>query len=435
MRRLFGFAVISMAAALSPSGPLLAEEAASTPPARSAELRSLIAQAMRDSPALAAKRRAYEAARGRVIAAWLPDDPEFGVDAEGQPELFDVGSRMNTEYMVSQRVPFPTTLILRGQEALREAQIALQHYREEERQIIWHLEEPYYTLYLAKKTRSALEEVKNLLETLAETARRRYEANQASLQDVLKAQIERSKIDIELYRISQDEHLAEAHLSHILNLPLLTSYALPAESPSAPLRWTREQLDDAAVRLRPELRAAALGIRQAKTQRLLAVTRWLPEITGRIEAREFRDGRASERDTFIGVTVPVWSLLKGAGGEWQSAARDVEAAEAAYEALRNEVLLAAHDAHAKTLSAEHAVGVYEQFTLPQARQQVELALAAYESGGAEFLELIDAQRMLQEALISYYKFQAERELGLASLRLAIGAELPPEALGQPDGGT
>ncbi len=397
-----------------------------SPSAHSADLHTLIEQAMRKSPGLMAKQRAYAAARGRVLSAWLPDDPMFGVDVEGQPDLFNFGGRTDNEYMVSQTIPFPTTLILRGQVALRDAQMAFQQYKEKERDVVWHLEQPYYEFYLAKKTRAALEEVRALLEKLAETARRRYEANQASLQDVLKAQIERSKVDIELYQTAQEEHLAQAHLSHILNLPLNTPYELPEEQHSPPLTLSHEELERLAVRMRPELRAAELGIKRAKASRMLTLTRWLPDVTGHIEARQFKaDGRANERDTFIGVTVPVWSLLKGASGEWKSAWKDVEETEAAYQELKNEVLLSIHEAYAKAKTAEHALGVYEQFTLPQAKQQVELTLSAYEAGRAGFLELIDAQRMLRDAQMAYYKFQAEHEMALSNLRLAIGGELTP----------
>ncbi|OGX29025.1 MAG: hypothetical protein A3B78_03220 [Omnitrophica WOR_2 bacterium RIFCSPHIGHO2_02_FULL_67_20] len=420
MKRTVLWSAIGIALALT-APPVQAE------PARSADLPTLIDQAMRKSPGLQAKKRAYEAARGRVISAWLPDDPMFGVDVEGQPDFFNFSGRADNEYMVSQTIPFPTTLILRGQVALRDAQMAFQQYKEKERDVIWHLEQPYYEFYLAKKTGAALEEVRALLEKLAETARRRYEANQASLQDVLKAQIERSKVDIELYRTAQEEHLAQAHLSHILNLPLNTPYELPEERHSPPLSWTHEELEQLAVRMRPELRAAELGIKRAKTSRALALTRWLPDVTGRIEARQFRNGNPRERDTFIGVTVPVWSLLKGAGGEWKSAGKDVEEAEAAYQELKNEVLLSVHEAYAKAKTAEHALGVYEQFTLPQAKQQVELALSAYEAGRAGFLELIDAQRMLRDAQMAYYTFQAQHEMALSSLRLAIGGPLSDES--------
>ena len=62
--------------------------------------------------------------------------------------------------------------------------------------------------------------------------------------------------------------------------------------------------------------------------------------------------------------------------------------------------------------------------MPQARQQVDVALAAYEAGRIDFLNLIDAQRMLRDAQIAYYKYRADYERGLSNLRLAIGSDLP-----------
>ena len=86
-------------------------------------LDELIWQALRRNPGLAAKRHAYEAARARVVSAWLPEDPQIGVDVEGQSHLFRF-DRTDNEYSFMQTIPFPTTLFLRGAIALRESDIA-----------------------------------------------------------------------------------------------------------------------------------------------------------------------------------------------------------------------------------------------------------------------------------------------------------------------
>lgn len=398
-----------------------AEPSAAEAEVQDVTLERLLQEAMQRSPGLQAKKRAYEAARGRVISAWLPDDPMFGVDLEGQPDLFRFGRRMNAEYMVAQTIPFPTTLLLRGQAASKDAQIAYQRYKEEERDIAWHLEQPYYELYLTKKTQDALRDVRMLLETLARAVQARYETNRASQQDLLKTHIELAKIDNELFAVTQQEHLAEAHVSHLLDRSLETRYRLAPEEPAAWLGFSRPELEQVAMATRPELKALELGIARAKISRALARTSWLPDLTGRWEARQFKgEGGLREHDTFIGVTVPVWSLLKGAGGEWESAQREVQEAKAMYAEMKNEVLLAVHEAHVKVKIAEHALQVYEQSILPQARQQVGVALASYEAGRTEFLDLIDAERTLKDVQISYYKVKADHERGLSDLRLAVG---------------
>lgn len=399
--------------------------AADEPPVQEVTLDRLLDEAIRTSPGLQAKRHAYEAARKRVLAAWLPEDPTFGVDVEGQPDLFRLSDRTDYEYMAAQTIPFPTTLLLRGQMASRDAQIAYQRYKETERDIVWHMEQPYYELYLAKQTLAVLGELRTLLDKLASAVQGRYETNKGSQQDLLKAQIERAKIDIEIAATQQQEHIAEAHLSHLLNRSLDTRYAIPEKTDITPLVVPRPELERMAIATRPELKAFELGVKRAKTSRLLAMTSWLPELTGRIEMRQFKgESGIREHDTFLGVTVPVWSLMKGAGGEWAAANRDVREAEALYLEMKNEVLLAVHEAHSNVEAANYAARMYELAILPQAKQQVEVALASYEAGRSDFLELIDAQRMLREVQLAYYKAKAEHEMGMSNLRLAIGGSLP-----------
>jgi len=88
------------------------------------------------------------------------------------------------------------------------------------------------------------------------------------------------------------------------------------------------------------------------------------------------------------------------------------------------LLLGVHEAYGAAASAQHGLLQYEQIVLPDARQQVEVALSAYEAGRTDFLNLIDAQRMLKDAQIAYYKFKADYERALSNLRLAIGSDLP-----------
>lgn len=402
-----------------------AEEALAQAPA--VTLDSLIQQVLKQSPQIQAKKRAYEAARARVMAAWLPDDPMIGVDVEGQSGLFRF-DRTDNEYMVSQTIPFPAKLWLRGRLAAQETQKAYQEYKEKERDVIWHMEQPYYELLLAQKTLTALDQTQQLADRLSRAVQARYESNSASQQDLLKARIESSKIEVERFSQQQKSRVAQAHIAHLLDEPLSTAYAI-TQPPRGGLAVSLETLEQQALRNRPELKAMEAGIRLAKTAKWLEQTKWLPEITGRIEARQFSgEDNIREYDTFLGLSVPVWSLLKGISGEWKGAGKQVEEAQASYAAMKNEVLLAVNEAYAKVKTAEHAMTTYEAIILPEAKQQVEVSLTAYEAGRADILSLIDAQRMLRDAQIAYYDYVASYEMGLSDLRLAVGksAEMPKE---------
>lgn len=393
---------------------------------RVVSLRDLLQMAGQKSPGLKVKKYEYEAARSKVFGAFLPMDPMIGIDVESQPDVFDFGGRMDNEYMIQQTIPFPTKLFLKGTIASKEADMAYEKYKEEERDVIWHIEQPYYQLYLAKKTLEALEENQKLLEQLAGAVKARYESGQSAQDDLLKVQIELSRNSIEVFNWRENVHIQQAHFSHLLDEPLETQYVIVNDDARSVLSYSRPELDRLAITKRPELKALEIGIQRAKDSRTLAYTEWLPDITLKYEGRQFKgEDSIRENDTFIGVTLPVWSLFKGIGGAWKSSEDELKAAEAMYVEMKNEVLLTLHQAYSKVKAARNALNIYENSILPQAKLQVEVALASYEAGKVDFMSVIDAERTLRSMQIEYHKAVAEYEMGLSDLRLAVGDDLAP----------
>ncbi len=390
-------------------------------------IQALVQEGLLKSQAVQSKKAAYEAARAKVIKAWLPEDPMVGIDVESQPKFFETGGRKNYEYMASQTIPFPTKLFLSGVIASKEADRAYQMFKEEERAVAWRIEQPSYQLFLSKRMVSALGENKALLEQLSNVVKSRYESNATSQSDYLKVQIELAQNSIEIFDWQQKFHIAEATISRQLNKPLDTVYPIEEKAKRTPLSFSLLELEKIALEKRPELKSFEIAVEQAKVSRLLAQTEWLPDITGRFEARKFKgEDEIREYDNFIGVSVPVWSLLKGIGGGWRSAEEEVKSAEALYTDMKNEVLHSLHEAYARFKSAENALNTYESFILPQAKQQVDISLSSYEAGKTDILNLIDAQRTLKNTQIGYYKAMSDYEMALSDLKLSVGNDLNRE---------
>ena len=233
-----------------------------------------------------------------------------------------------------------------------------------------------------------------------------------------------SQVRVELFEWKQKEHIASAEVSRQLNQSLDTAYEVGRDLTKEGFQYSRSELEATAIEKKPELQMFKVAVEKAKTESLLTKTDWLPDIVGRIEIRDFREeGMEREYDNFIGFSVPVWSLIKGLGGTWRGANEEIKAAETLYTDMRNETLLSVHRAYARIEAAKFALETFEKETLPQARQQVEVALSAYEAGKENVLMLIDAQRTLKNLQIQYYKALAEYEMGLSDLRLAVGGEL------------
>ena len=74
-------------------------------------------------------------------------------------------------------------------------------------------------------------------------------------------------------------------------------------------------------------------------------------------------------------------------------------------------------------AAKRSLQLYREGRLSQAELSFRSALAAYQTGRVEFVNLLEAQRALRETRMGYYKATANLMQNLADLERAVGKEL------------
>jgi outer membrane protein TolC len=92
--------------------------------------------------------------------------------------------------------------------------------------------------------------------------------------------------------------------------------------------------------------------------------------------------------------------------------------------MRNMTLRQVGESAAKVEGARRSVQLYREGLLSQAELSFRSALAAYQTGRVEFVNLLEAQRALREARMGYYKATVGFLQNLADLERAVGRELP-----------
>ena len=83
------------------------------------------------------------------------------------------------------------------------------------------------------------------------------------------------------------------------------------------------------------------------------------------------------------------------------------------------------EAYVRVVSAQQRAGLLRTSVLPQARQTIDVSLAAYQTERGDFLALLDNQRTLLTTQLEYFKSLSDFEQALGDLERAIGADLPP----------
>src|SRR3989338_498378 len=98
---------------------------------------SAVQEALVKNPEILAAKEKYKASLARIPQELTPEDPmlEFSYD-EMRSGIMDYMGKPMRSYAVSQKMPFPTKLLLRGRIAHKDSRISYESYRDKERDIV-----------------------------------------------------------------------------------------------------------------------------------------------------------------------------------------------------------------------------------------------------------------------------------------------------------
>jgi len=377
------------------------------------QLESWIGTALKENPALVAAAKKWEAARAKIAQARGLPDPMFGVDVERDSTRFS--SYMNTEWMLSQKLPWPGKLGAKATVAQLEAEVIGFRYLELMRDVKAKVISAYWDLWLAQKGVQLTAENRTLMDQFEKIARVRYEAGKGTQADLLRAQVELAKMGNELVTMEREVPVMRHTLNALLNAKPDT--ARDADRPVfiPPLSQTLEQMQEAARQYCCIL-MSFIRAKQAREAGLkVAKLANKPEFEVRVEARQF-EGRSGIQEYDTGVFINIPWLWRGKYKAIVSEARaEKEMADAELQAEINMTMLDVKETYTKADAALRLMGLYEKDLLPKARQLVEATRAAYETGNVTFLELVEAQKAAREAQLAHYRAMAEHGKSRAKL--------------------
>jgi outer membrane protein TolC len=189
-----------------------------------APLSDLVQEASHRNPDIVAALRAWQAAAQVPSQVSTPPDPQVTIQqfAVGSPRPFAGFSNSNFAYIglgISQDLPYPGKLKLRGEAAEREAAAAREQFDSIRRTVIEQVKATYFQLAYVQQTLGILQRDHDLLDQVEKIAEARYRVGQGSQQDVLQAQVERTKLLREVTHHHELMGTTQAQLKRLLNRP------------------------------------------------------------------------------------------------------------------------------------------------------------------------------------------------------------------------
>jgi len=250
--------------------------------AQDASLARLIEEAEAASPEIAQARAEVAAERTRIPQAGAMPDPTLtlGIQNDGFGGI-EIGT-METSYLsvgLTQPFYWPGKRGLREQVATFEARRAEARLARTRLDLEGRVRRAWLGLLLVRGQGDLLEEQERLWAKAEQAARSRYESGQVPQSDLLRAQLERSRLAQRKFALAAESEVRTAELNRLRQHPLeesvpLTSRLADLLDPELPAE--SEAQADAEARS-PELRAASLGMEQAGRRAELARKERLPD--------------------------------------------------------------------------------------------------------------------------------------------------------------
>ncbi|HSP67521.1 MAG TPA: TolC family protein, partial [Bryobacteraceae bacterium] len=210
-------------------------------------LSTLLDEAARSNPDIQATRLGWQAATQVPSQVSTLPDPQVTLQhfSVGSPRPFAGYSNSDFAYVgfgISQDLPYPGKLKLKGEAALQDAAAGRNKLEAVRRSILQQVKEAYYQIAYVQQTLEVLDRNGKLLEQVEKIADARYRVGEGSQQDILKSQLERTKLLREVAHHRELMSTQQALLRKLLNRPPDSRDISTQPLVETPLVYTSDEL-------------------------------------------------------------------------------------------------------------------------------------------------------------------------------------------------
>jgi cobalt-zinc-cadmium efflux system outer membrane protein len=394
-------------------------------------LSELLAEAEKNNPQIEAARQRWQAAKQVPTQVSTLPDPQFNLQhvSVGSPRPFAGYTNSDFAYLglgVSQDIPYPGKLRLKGEIAKRDADVSQQQVETVRRAVLAEIKGTYFQLAYLSKTLAILEQDGELLKQVEQAANARYRSGMGTQQDVLQAQLQKTKLLREIAMHHLQVGKLEAQLKQLLNRSQESPDIEPADLLETPLVQSYADLLAAAQVQNPEIASAQKMIERQSLQVDLARKDFYPDFN--VEYMWQRTDPAQFRAYYmlsVGIKVPIYRTRKQRPELAQAESEQLRARRA----LRAQSQQVAGDLRSQYVIVQQTselLKIHREGLSPQARSEFQAGIAAYQSNKQDFQALLTAFLDVLHLDEDYWQNMAEYETAVARIEQLTGLTLHDE---------
>jgi outer membrane protein, heavy metal efflux system len=390
-------------------------------------LSDLVEEAVHNNPDIVAALRAWQAAAQVPSQVSTLPDPQVTVQqfAVGSPRPFAGFTNSDFAYIgfgFSQDLPYPGKLKLRGEAAQQDAAVSREKVDTVKRSVIQQVKATYFKIAYVQETLGVLESNGRLLEQIERIADARYRVGQGSQQDVLKAQLERTKLLREIAHHHQLMGTAQAQLRKLLNRPPDSPETQVEQLVETPLRYTSDELLAKARSENPQVSGQQQMVKRQSLQVELARKDRYPDFSVQYM---WQHTSGNFRDYYMltfSARLPIYRRRK-LNPELAQATEELNRSEREYESQVQSAYFEVRDQYIAAQTASEVLKIYHDGLIPQALATYQAGLAAYQTGRLDFETLLSAFLDVLSFDEEYWKTLTDHETALSRIEQLTGVPL------------
>jgi outer membrane protein TolC len=281
----------------------------------------------------------------------------------------------------------------------------------------------YLELYTATKMKDLAARQKQLWADYERVAAALYAAGAAMQTEVLRAQVERTRMANQVLGFETAEVAARGRINALLGRPAGETLPPVGELPEVTIPYTLDELYNKAAARNPEVKAAEARLARAQAMRAAETWRYVPDLAAgvgytRMDPTEMAPEEAAWSFS-AEVEIPIFMTV-GQRRMRAAATAEVEAMTGEIADKQNQVRRNVESLYATITAADRQLVLYRDGLLPQAEAAVRGAAAGYAAGNVDFIMLLENQMTWYMTQMEYVELQMRKHEAVATLEVAIG---------------
>jgi cobalt-zinc-cadmium efflux system outer membrane protein len=388
-------------------------------------LSQLLAEAGANNPQISAADHSARAARQVAPQMTTLPDPKFTYQqfSVGSPKPFAGYTNSDFAYIgvgASQELPYPGKLRARGDVAERYADTKQAEVEVTKTSIADAVKADYLQLAYLKQTLGILRQNEAVLDQLIQDATAHYQVGQGMQQDVLQAQVNRTRIVKEITMHHQQMGEIQAHLKGLLSRDEGSPDIVTEDLIETPLKCSSDELLATVRQNNPQIQVDASSIRKQDAQVASAKREGKPDFeVGYL----YENTDRKYRDYYMFTFDVRFPRKKRVDAEIAEATERRSESQRTLDAHLQQQLAEVQQEYVKATSDEELLKEYREGLVPQSDAAYQATLSAYASNREPFIHVLSYFTDLLSLKLEYAQTLMDHEAALAHLEALTGATL------------